>query len=91
MNSLMDVCISWYSSVPWYSRNMMDETLPKMAALINAADDTECTPLVHGPTTRESLTQQCKDLWCFHTRASQHDNDKTHGEPVHSYEAFHME
>ena len=31
-----------------------------------------------------------KDLWCFHTRARQRqDNDKTNVEPVHSYNAFH--
>ncbi len=36
MNSLILVCISWYSSVPWYNRNIIDETLPNIAALIKA-------------------------------------------------------
>ena len=32
----------------------------------------------------------CDDLWCFHTRARQRqDNDKTKVEPVHFYYAFH--
>ena len=40
--------------------------------------------------TLMSLFDNRKDLWCFHTRARQRqDNDKTKVEPVHFYYAFH--
>ena len=38
----------------------------------------------------DSICISYADLWCFHTRARQRqDNDKTNVEPVHFYDVFH--